>query len=235
MLGKLLGKKNWLKRSKNKLISLGYNCEISFQIQKFRKPFESSLFSWVYSLNNQKFINALWNLDDIFTDQIHFHLPTDNMFYDEKYDLVFHGKTNKKEMLDETGNIINQKNYDACVDELKSRLKHLKEKFRKDFVSDYEKIYFRKIEIYPDWVNEEFYKEIIQFIKDLHEYFKEKVKTGGFKLIIVLEERYSIPEIKELECDTLFIRTVRFYAPYDNTKDGADYESWRKILEEFGD
>ena len=31
-------------------------------------------------------------------------------------------------MLDETGNIINQKNYDACVAELKSRLKHLKEK-----------------------------------------------------------------------------------------------------------
>lgn len=235
MLGKLLGKKKWLKRSNNKLISLGYNCEISFQIQKFRKSFESSLFSWVYSLNNQKFINALWNLDDIFVDQIHFHLPTENMFYDEKYDLVFHGKTNKKEMLDETGNIINHKKYDDCVAELRSRINHLKEKFQKEFFSDYEKIYFRKIEIYPDWMTEDFCEEIIQFIKDLHEFFLKKVKVGGFKLIIVLEEQYLNSEIKLLECDTLFIRTVKYFAPYDNTKDGADYESWRKILEEFGD
>ncbi len=217
-----------------KLISLGYNCEVSFQIEKFRGDIDASLFSWAFLLDDAKFLQALENVDDIFMNGIHFHMPTDDMFYDEKYDITFHGRTPKSAMFDEFGNIKNQAVYDESIAELKSRLAHLKEKFKKDFVSDDEKIYLRKIEIIPEPDGTVNYGKVIDFINKLKAFLDKNVKRGSYKLVIVIEKKFITPELKAMEDKSLFVRTVDYLAPFYDTKNGADYENWRKILEEFG-
>ena len=49
------------------------------------------------------------------------------------------------------------------------------------------------------------------------------------------EKKYMFDEILELEknIDGLYIRTVDYFAPVDDTKDGADNYGWKKIFDEI--
>lgn len=218
-----------------KIISLGNNCEVSFQIEMYQGYLDSGLFSWAFTLNDDKFLLALENIDDIFMNGVHFHMPSDDMFYDEKYDITFHGRTLKTLMFDSEGNIKNQTAYDECLAELKSRLGHLKDKAKQDFISDSEKIYLRKVEICPEPDGTFHYSRAIDFISRLNLILDQKVLNGTYKLVIVIEKQHLTPALQALQTDKLFLRTVDYFAPFYDTKNGADHESWRKILLEFAD
>lgn len=218
-----------------KFVSLGTNCEVAFQIEKYQGYIDSGLFSWAFVLDDEKFLRALENIDDIFTHGVHFHMPSDDMFYDEKYDITFHGRTPRSEMFDQAGNLINPAAYDACLSELRSRLEHLKERTKQTFASADEKIFLRKIEMQPDANGEFPYAQVANFIGRLYDVLSRQVCKGTFKLVIVLEKRHLVPDIQKLERGGIFIRGVDYLAPFYDTKDGADENSWRKILHEFGD
>lgn len=218
-----------------KIISLGMNCEVSFQIRKYVNEFYPSLFSWAFIMDDELFVEALNNIDDIFQNEISFHMPTEDMFLDEKYRMTFHGRTPKEKLFDEGGNIKDLKLYDETVTELKSRLGHLKEKFKTDLKSEDEIIYLKKILIEPDlekWGGKE---KLLRIIEELYDYFNNKGHERQWKLVIVLEKKYYFPELEEIGKRGLFVRYVDFFAPVDNTKDGADNTGWRKIIEEFGE
>lgn len=194
---------------------------------------DASLFSWAFVKDDEKFLQALENIDDIFSNDVSFAENTTDMFLDTKYNISFHGRTPKNELFDEEGNIKDEKKYQETLAELKSRLAHLKEKFKKDFESEEEKIYLKKIYIAE---NANDYKDIQsakKIIIKLYEYLKSKIPTGKFKLIIIMENKYLDNEIKELENDHLFIRAVAFFAPCDATECGADNYGWQKIIKEF--
>ena len=217
--------------SMKKVISLGMNCEVSFQIEKYVKEFQSSLFSWAFVMDDDLFLEALNHIDDVFENEIRFHMPTDDMFLDEKYQITFHGRTPKEKLFDDNGEIKDRHLYDGTVEELKSRLAHLKDKFKQELLSEDENIYIKKILIEPNlevWGGQE---RLIRIIENLSDYFI-KLRTRN-KLIVVLESKYCSAKIKELEGNGLYIRCVDFFAPVDNTKDGADNDGWRKIFLEF--
>lgn len=211
------------------IISLGYNCEVSFQIEKYINEFDASLFSWAYICNDTSFLRALDNIDDIFTDQVHFHMQSDDMFYDEKYDMTFHGRTHKDAMFDKNGNIIDNDAYDECIAELRSRLDHLKEKFKQQLVSRDKKIFIRKLKI-SDKQN---CADAVQYIRKLNEILNSKVKGGRYKLYVVIEKEFLSRELKNVESGRVFIRTVDYFAPDSDTKDGADHKSWKAIFDEI--
>lgn len=160
-------------------------------------------------------------------------MPTDDMFLDEKYQITFHGRTHKSELFDESGNIKNSHLYNETVAELKSRLRHLKEKFKQELISEDEIIYIKKVLIEPDietWGGEERLEKVI---KGLSDYFISAADAGKQKLVVVIEKKYCSAKLMELEGNGLYIRCVDFFAPVDNTKDGADNDGWSKIFKEF--
>ena len=215
-----------------KIYSLGMNCEVAFQIQKYLGAIESSLFNWVLIDDDDLFIEALNNLDDIFQKK-HFHRPSPNMFMDEKYKMFFHSRHSAKELFDDNWNIINQTLYNETVFELESRIKYLKEKFKNQLSLAEDKMFLRKIWL-PDLEIEERIIQInhtVGFIKNLYKYLN--CNTNNFKLIIVVDKKHYFKELIALEDDNLKIRAVDFFSPWDNTKDGADNGSWAKIFEEF--
>lgn len=53
------------------IVSLGYNCEVSFRIEDFtHDKIKSYPFSWSYITDQKKFLDALWNLDDVLKNEI---------------------------------------------------------------------------------------------------------------------------------------------------------------------
>ena len=215
-----------------KVYSLGMNCEVAFQMQRWLGTIESSLFSWVFILNDDLFLKALDNLDDIFRVR-HFHKPSSDMFIDEKYQICFHSRHNVKELFDDEWNITNQSLYKETIDELESRIDHLKEKFKKQLVLNEDKVFLRKIWL-PDvkfWEQRVQFKHTVEFITNLYKYLKNNAINN--KLIIVVDKKHYCKELIALEDDNLKIRAVDFFSPWDNTKDGADNDSWAKIFEEF--
>ena len=209
-----------------RIISLGMNCEVSFQIERYQQPFYSSLFSWAYICNEHKFLDALYNIDDVFSNGKHFHLPTSDMFMDEKYDIAFHGRTSKSEFLSEDGKVINGEVYESTLRELENRLNHLKEKFFADLISDDEKIYIKKVPLSSVPID-----LIVDYVKQLKQYFTQHARN--WKLVIVLEEGEYPSELYELMDGTCEISTVKYFSSIDNTKDGADDESWNGILAKY--
>ena len=98
------------------------NCEVSFQIEKYLGKIDASLFSWAFIENEELFLDALNNIDNIFSDKISCAEQTEDMFWCEQYRIAFHGRTNKKLMLDDNNNIINETLYDECISELRNRI-----------------------------------------------------------------------------------------------------------------
>ncbi len=53
------------------IISLGYNCEVSYRINDFaHKPIDAYPFSWAYTLDPSLFAKCLWHLDDLLKGDI---------------------------------------------------------------------------------------------------------------------------------------------------------------------
>lgn len=211
-----------------KVISLGMNCEVSFQIERYVEHWNSSLFSWAFILDDEKFFKALDNIDDILNNKISFARQTDDMFLDEKYQITFHGRISREELFDEEWNIKNNELYENTISELRMRIDHLKNKFKEDLESDAEKIYLRKLEVPIGDKN-----KVRKFSERLYEYLMKNIPSGNFKLIIIIEDKNYDITFQELENDKLFIRTISFFAPVSDTKNGADNAGYKKIFKEF--
>lgn len=82
------------------IISLGMNCEVSFQIERYVKKLDASLFSWAFIGDDDLFLDALNHLDSIFEGEVSFNQASENMFFCDRYRIFFHGRTPKQLMLD---------------------------------------------------------------------------------------------------------------------------------------
>lgn len=211
---------------KKNIISLGMNCEVSFQIEKYVNKLDASLFSWAFIENDDLFLQALENLDDIFEGDISFNASSEDMFWCERFRIAFHSRTNKSLLFDAEGNIIDQKLYDKNLAELKSRINYLKEKFKKQLKSKDEIFFIKKIEVNND------IRHAQDIILGLYNYFETYSSDSAYKLFIVVEDVY-LSSLQHLENDKLVIRSVNFFAPIDNTKNGADNKGWGAVFHEI--
>lgn len=202
------------------LISLGYNCEVSFRLEDYFGGLDSYLFSWSYEEDRELFLKALKNTDDVFSGNV--SLRDDHMFADETYKIKFHPRY---DILSKSG-AYTQKNYDEALSELQSRIKHLKEKTKELFASGRKVIFLVKVQDFGEEKN-------IKYIKALSNVLKEVVISGNFLLVAVLEKKNITKKISELEDSILRIRTVKKFAPVKHTDIWGDVKGWYKILFEF--
>lgn len=214
-------------QSSKSFISLGRNCEVSWMIQEYMGNLESSLFSWVAVIDEDLFLEVLENIDDIFKEEIHYHGKSPDMFIDDKYKLAFHGRTPRLEMFNEEMRIKDIALYNKTIIELKERVKYLKGKFIKQ-VEDADKYIF--VKTYE--ITEDNRSNILMCLRKLG-------KWGGMNgclIVVVIENRWYDMDFFNIEgifANILFIRTVKYLAPYDKTRN-ADRGSWMRIFREFG-
>ena len=198
------------KRIYGHIISLGCNCEVSFQFFLKYNFVESSLFAWSYVGECCKLMFALKNMDVLSTKGFKKEFP---MYIDNATGIAFHSKNSKDSTEQE------------LLDELNGRIVYLRDKFRKTATDGKKNLYIYK---YP---SKDFSSEkAVNDIKELYAILTELVEND-FNLLIISEKQNKIA-IESME--NVFIRYVKFYTP-DNkvTSKPYDKKHYNKIFSEF--
>lgn len=202
------------------IISLGYNCEVSFQFFKKYRFTESSLFAWCACPNIETMRAAIDNLETVGAGKIK---PASPMWRCQNTKISFHGK-GRRSMWDNP----TQEFFDNDLKELKSRLAHLRQKFATTGQDGKKNLYIYKCSP-VDVVS----SDIILKINELYKTISNRCQNP-FDLLIILEKNI-LPDIEQkIDNPHIFVRRVKFFTdPAHVTSKPYDQRSWRRIFSEF--
>lgn len=200
------------------IISLGYNCEVAYNLFKHNRFLESNLFAWTYIPSWQTTIETLSNIDLIGSEG--FSGPDESIMYTcNATKIRFHGKTKRKEFQNDPSK------YQTDKEELISRVSFLKNKFVSVVQENTKKLYIVKIRSQETNIEEK--------IETLMSLLKAQ-NNGQFDLLVILEEAFlkSISSLPSKE--NLYFRTVPFFAPDSSvTSKRPNFKQWQRIFDEF--
>lgn len=205
------------------IISLGYNCEFSYQFFKYHGFVESSLFAWVNTINIDNLIYAINNLDKLLTGEI---VNTRPMWRCLNTDIRFHGKAPGEIWMN--NNIVDEKIIEEDKRELISRVTHLKEKFINTAKDGKKNLYIYKYLVVDK------NKKIQNNIELLYSSLKKIVKND-FDLLFIFEKCKIDNDLQNMiNKDNVFLRFVEYFSPEEDVT-GKIYDKygWRKIFNEF--
>ena len=193
-----------------KIVSLGYNCEVSTRIKEYMKGnFDSYPFSWVYIGSVSKFVGALNNLDSILSNEIVL-LPS-GMVKDTTYEISFHLKKPTK-CYDSK-----EEEYKAQIKELKSRFKHLVDKFKKLLNANFYTLFVLK---HNKNGNLDDYKKIIDF-------FETNYKSKKFKILFVFQKEIQQDYFEAFKDNKfVYLYAIKEFAKDTDTEKGGDIKGW---------
>lgn len=193
------------------IISLGYNCEVSFQFFLKYHFVESSLFAWVNAVDCVHIINALENLSALISKGFKKAPP---MYEDIATGIFFHAKEYQNDSEAE------------IQDELRNRILYLKDKFLKTANDGKKNLYIFK---YPPVKRSE--KLVRGDILKLYDTLSNMVSNDFDLLIILSYDMY--PELT-FDVPNIYVRRVRFFTPENAVTDKPyDKKHYGKIFSEF--
>jgi len=154
----------------DKIVSLGYNCEVSFLIEDYWGVLDSYPFSWGYVKDREAFIWSLDHMDTILEGEIWFE-PWACMYLCRNSMISFHPRMRADELMHEDGseNIENRK---KAIAELRSRISYLSGKMRELFAGTESVLFLAK-------VKSEGKDADAAYIKGLYETIKRLKNSGG--------------------------------------------------------
>lgn len=200
------------------VISLGYNCEVSFYIQRYCKNLNSSLFSWAYVYSVESLLGALSDLDNLFTKNISKPTP---LYKDNDFNIAFHGNLPDLDLINPNITFSDEVLENDRKNTIE-KIAYLKEKFKEVLSSKENKILFYKVRENDLDKKEDFIKL----------YNKLKEYSNNFKLVVIVEKEF-LKDFKKIEQRGLYFRGVEKFNP-ENHSDYNTYEKdWYKIFKEF--
>ena len=205
------------------IISLGYNCEVSYQFFKKYHFTESSLFAWCACPSINTMIKAISYLDTVGSGDFKPQCP---MWQCQNTKISFHGKGSPRHWK----NNPSQEFFDSDLKELKSRLAHLRQKFIETGKDGKTNLYIYKCSPSEENLPQE---TLVSRLYSLYETISEKC-SNPFDLLIVLEKATQ-PDIEQvLKNPHIFVRRVKFFTdPGHVTSKPYDARGWTRIFNEF--
>lgn len=208
-----------------KIISLGYNCEVSFRIENYRGGVESYPFSWSYVLDQDSFGNALQRAIDGKLITGPYYVNQANMFLFSDCKCSFHSKAENKGELVNLDGSTNYEKAEIALEEIRARFQHLQEKFQKLFTGNESVLFIVKVQKRPI----EIIKKNIYSIKD---FFKNSGLKKWF-LLAVLEETEWDETFEEMTDEHLAVDTVSCFAPDGDTRNGGPISEWLRLIDYY--
>jgi len=204
------------------IISLGFNCEVSFRIEDYLgEQINSYPLSWAFLQSREGFIEFLDNPDDLLNGEIKM-LPN-GMVLDLDYLICFHGKSTYSELMSEDGTIREDVMKDT-IDELKSRVGYLLKKW--DFMLSQVEKYLFILKVDGRRGDDD-----VRYVEQVYSILDKKV-AGTFVMLVVLENIYFTKHWDCIQHSNILVRGIEKFAPINDTKLGGDIEGWLKIIEE---
>lgn len=214
------------------IVSLGYNCEVSFRIGEFlkniqNKELESYIFNWSFIFEPFKnYIRILNNIDNLLSPENGLEVLPWGMMKDKKYNIAFH-PLRQNEIFDEDHNPIPSV-VEELAAELRSRISHIEEKTLKLFKSSDSTLFLIKIGYYND--NNDNVEEWFNLMIEIEKFFLENYTSKKFMIAGVMEEKYYSKKWDSLNSKHMKVKTLKEFAHREDTKLGGDIPGWHKIL-----
>lgn len=208
------------------IVSLGFNCEVSFRIQDhLNGHLDSYPYSWCYVYGSADLPRCLDHPEDILSGDI--ELLPNGMLLCKTCQLSFHGKTPVDQLWNKDGSL-HQERLDMTIAELRARLSHMQDKLRWLLNDPSRKTLFvtKNAKIAFD------YKAAERDILRLADWLEQHC-AGCCLLVVVVEEAQLRPLLRRLENDHLVFRSVRQFAKEGEAQSGGDHEGWEAIFREF--
>lgn len=201
----------------DEIVSLGYNCEVSFRIEDFFGKINPMPFSWSYVLDRNKFPNALLRVKDILAQGE--SLCDDRMIKCNEFELKFHPRYT---ILPQFG-AYTEEQYQAALLELHGRVEHLTDKFVALCQSDKRTLFVMKVEDYGNEDN-------VQFIQNVVTALNRVYASQNFVLAVLMQKVSITQEILNLECDKVKVFGLKKFAPKKHTNTMGDICGWYKAF-----
>jgi hypothetical protein len=165
------------------------------------------------------------HLDEMLSGDV--ALQSNGMFLCKTCHLSFHGKAPHEQLWLSNGEP-NQEVIQPALEELRSRLAHLNDKFRRLLEGSRSTLFVMKnIKIALDW------EGAVEDIAALALWLEQHYKGGQYLLVVVVEERFLTSRLTRMENDHLTFRSVKEFSKEGKAQSGGDHEGWAKIFEEF--
>lgn len=209
----------------DEIVSLGYNCEISFRIKNFTGKLESWPFSWSYILDRDKFLESFDNLGEIFQGSVSIADTTklQSMIQCDKYKICFHPRA---EFLNADCTFNDEKFADGVI-ELKSRVKYLINKLER-LLQDPQKRTLFIVGITDNGKTSD-----AVFVKNLYDTLMKKYISGKFVILVIVPKSRYTKELKNLESKQIKIRTIKKFGVQKYNEISTDSFGWVKALSEL--
>ncbi|MGN0437490.1 MAG: hypothetical protein ACI4F4_03130 [Lachnospiraceae bacterium] len=209
----------------DEVISLGYNCEISFRIRDYYGKLYSFPFSWSYILDRDEFLKALDNLEQIFQGEV--HVCKDNrvnsMIECDKYHICFHPRS---EFVADDGTIP-EETFDKAVEELRTRVMYLVKKFKVG-LKDPNKQFVFLVGITDNGKTSDY-----DFLFELKSKLDILCPAQNYVLVAVIPENRLTTELKLINDERIKIRKIRRFGTQKCNDISTDMFGWGRIFKEF--
>ncbi len=164
------------------IISLGNRCETAFAIKAVFGTVNSTFFNWVSDPDIKSLLSFLNNPDLLFSKGM---ITQDYMMCkDLEFGFEFHPKIDKSKMYDENGNYIGADKSMVDLEEVKSRMTYLKNKFFNSVKSNDRNLFVLCYN--SNWD----IKTAKQSIEELEIWLKSNSANKDSKLMLIFEKKY---------------------------------------------
>lgn len=213
------------KKAFQNIVSMGYNCEVSYRIRDRFGKVNSTVFSWCYVENRDDFLVSLDHLE--YLADCDKRLRSNGMFQCGDMGILLHTKVNRSELFLESGEADAQKVHEA-ISEMSERYRYLVKKLEKMFHNPRERtLYVLKMQ---PW--EEDIEKNRKFLEDLYTKL-DMLCNDNFAILIVLEKNLLNLKLASMNKPNLYFRFVENYANDMDTEKSGDIEGWHRIFDEF--
>lgn len=203
------------------IISLGYNCEISFRITDLLGNVESFLFTWVYVTNREKSLKTLDDLEGY--KDIDFDILPYGMLEGKTTLMRFHPNEEKALML-------NPKdcNIELIKTNLKSKIKYLSTKTNDILASSSRLLFVMKIKVQN-------LEEDICFVKSVNMILAKKCNNFNYHLLCFIEKnkisQEYVNKIEKVNINShVSIKFVNCFANDAETKITGDIKNFLNAI-----
>lgn len=207
------------------IVSLGYNCEVSFRIEEYTaSKIESHFFSWTYVCDQGKMRYALENMENLLTGR---YGGAGTLLNFRDSNISFHSRPEAVKKIFRPDGSLDIPEAELALAEMRPRYRHLAEKTRALMQSGESTLFVMKIQHFNQSIP---VSEQVQNVQSVLDYLLEHFSGQQFLLLAVAERQNWNDAFASLQNEHLVVDRVEEFAPDYDTLNGGDIQGWMQLL-----
>lgn len=202
------------------IVSLGYNCEVSFRIEEYLgHGIDSYPLSWAYVSDQQKMSFILENLDKTYSSEL--ELTDWGMFHCKDVPITLHTTVAHQDLQSMTAQQRQQFDEQAQA-EIRSRFRHMCGKWHQLLNSGDSTLFLLK--------QQPWNKDLNCFV-ETERWLHQNYKGGRYLLAVAVEDRALGKQIADLLPGNCAVLCVSRFADDSDTQNGGDRAGWLRGIQ----